>query len=123
MEQGVGVGSVMWIAHTKGWLSIVAHRDYPDMLLVRSRRPSHISSLFHDAEIYEDAWADYPYRADISRSEVANVLIDQASNIQYDNFKNHVNEKELSHALAKVWQRIWEYGLEYRPPQMLEGGI
>ena len=35
----------MWIALTEGWLSIVAHRDKPDHLLVRARNPKHITRI------------------------------------------------------------------------------
>jgi hypothetical protein len=42
----------MWIALTEGWLSIVAHRDKPDHLLVRARNPKHIRRAFPDEEMY-----------------------------------------------------------------------
>ena len=35
----------MWIALTEGWLSIVAHHDKPDHLLVRARNPKHITRI------------------------------------------------------------------------------
>ena len=60
----------MWVALTEGWLSIVAHRDKPDHLLVRARNPKHITRTFPDAEMYTNADADYPFRADVLRADV-----------------------------------------------------
>ena len=65
----------MWIALTEGWLSIVAHRDKPDHLLVRARNPSHIRRTFGERVMYTDADADYPFRADVPREDVARFLV------------------------------------------------
>ena len=96
-------------------MSIVAHRDKPECLLVRARNQNHIESYFPDADIYIIADADYPYRADIRRSFVANVLGKYIHDIQYDNYKNSVNEEELHDALISVWQTMYRYGGAYRP--------
>jgi len=64
----------MWIYLTEGSFSIVAHRDKPDHLLVRSRQPDAIERAFPNEEMYFDPDADYPYRADIHRLDVADFI-------------------------------------------------
>lgn len=106
---------MMWLALSNGWLSIVAHRDKPEHVLVRARNQNHIESYFPDADIYTDADADYPYRADIHRDVVADVMTEYVYDIQYDNYKNSVNEEELHDALIGVWQTMYRYGHTHRP--------
>ena len=106
---------MMWLALSNGWLSIVAHRDKPHYLLVRARNQNHIESYFPDADIYTITDADYPYRADIHRDVVADVMTEYVYDIQYDNYKNSVNEEELHDALISVWQTMYRYGGAYRP--------
>ena len=105
----------MWIATNKGWLSIVKHRDKQDILLVRARNKNHIESIFEDAEVYEDANADYPYRADIHLYTVGTVIGDLLMGINYDNFKASVDDYHYHHALVGVWEEMYQYGKQYRP--------
>lgn len=105
----------MWIATNKGWLSIVKHRDKQDILLVRARNKNHIESIFEDAEVYEDANADYPYRADLHLYTVGAVIDDLLMNINYDNFKASVDDYHYHHALVGVWEEMYQYGKQYRP--------
>jgi len=105
----------MWIATNKGWLSIVKHRDKQGILLVRARNKNHIESIFEDAEVYEDANADYPYRADIHLYTVGTVIGDLLMGINYDNFKASVDDYHYHFALVGVWQEMNQYGKRYRP--------
>ena len=105
----------MWLALSDGWLSIVAHRDKPECLLVRARNENHIESYFPDADIYIITDADYPYRADIRRIDVGLTIASYIHHIQYDNYKNSVNEEELHNALIGVWQTMYHYGGIHRP--------
>jgi len=105
----------MWIATNKGWLSIVNHRDKQGILLVRARNKNHIESIFEDAEVYEDANADYPYRADIEEVEVSRIIGDMLLDITYDNFKASVGDYHYHLALMGVWEEMYDYGKRYRP--------
>jgi hypothetical protein len=105
----------MWIATNKGWLSIVRHRNKENTLLVRARNKNHIESIFEDAEVYEDANADYPYRADIHLYTVGTVIGDLLMGINYDNFKASVDDYHYHHALVGVWDEMYRYGKQYRP--------
>lgn len=104
----------MWVALTEGWLSIVAHRDKPDHLLVRARNPKHIRRAFPDEEMYTNADADYPFRADVLREDVARFLVRRLELMTYDNFKNTIKEDAYHDAALDVWRTMYRYGEEYR---------
>jgi hypothetical protein len=104
----------MWIALSNGWLSIVSHREQSEMLLVRARKHAHTRCYFPKAEIYTFADADYPFRADIMRTEVGEMISNYATEIQYDNFKDSVDEYDLANSLGNVWHVMYEYGIPYR---------
>lgn len=99
----------MWIAHTDGWLSIVAHRDDPHILLVRAREEFHITHLWMDAiiEILPDA--DYMYRAYIPREFVAEKISEQIMCMDYPNFKNQVSDSKLKTVFLSIHHFIQEY--------------
>ena len=104
----------MWIYLTEGSFSIVAHRDKPDHLLVRSRHPDAIERTFRDDEMYYIQDADYPYRADILRDDVISYLERRLSLLNYDNFKNTVDDEDYSRLLMDVWFTHFQWGKEYR---------
>ena len=100
----------MWIAHSEGWLSIVAHRDRPDHLLVRARAHDHITSMFPDAEIYEPGRCDYRFRADILRTVVAETLMERLETIEYDDFKSSLSSHRLHRAMVDIWTIMKRFG-------------
>lgn len=93
----------MWIFLNKAFLSIVAHRDKPDRLLVRARRAGDIEAVFPYVDTWEDTHADYRFRAEIAREEVSGALAMAATEIDYDNFKGSVKDHELHDSYLKVW--------------------
>ena len=80
----------MWIFLKDSFMSIVAHRDRPDDLLVRARKKGDIQWVFPEAVEQHTPRADYSYRATIPRARVAEVLMEQVRAIDYDDFKNQV---------------------------------
>ena len=104
----------MWLALTEGWLSIVAHRDKPDHLLVRARNPMHIRRTFPDEDMYTDADADYPFRADVLREDVNAFISNRLEYMQYDNFKATIDEGRYHNAALDVWRAMYRYGEDYR---------
>tara|TARA_R110002051_G_scaffold266039_1_gene325834 strand:- start:2606 stop:2923 length:318 start_codon:yes stop_codon:yes gene_type:complete len=104
----------MWIYLTEGALSIVAHRDKPDHLLVRSRHPETIERTFGEDNMYYIHDADYPYRADILRSDVAEFISKRMDVMTYDNFKNTVDDGSYSKLLMEIWKTYYEWGEKYR---------
>ena len=104
---------MMWIALTEGWLSIVAHRDKPDHLLVRARNPSHIRRTFGEQVMYTDADADYPFSADVPRGAVIDFLIRRLESMTYDNFKGSIEDANYHGVCLDVWRTMWAYGSRY----------
>ncbi len=104
----------MWLFVSDGFLSIVAHRDYSDHLLVRSRHPDHIEALFSDAEIIFMPSADYPYRAVLPRQVVQLAVNDYFAHMRYDNFKNSILDYDYHEACKSVWRKMDRYGEKYR---------
>ena len=73
-----------------------------------------IKNIFPDANIYENMKADYPYRADIPKSDVISTMVERVDRIDYPNFKNSVKDKAYARALNHVWNVLWTYGADYR---------
>lgn len=80
----------MWIFLSDAFLSIVAHRDDPNLLLVRARVEGDIEQVFPGATVINTPAADYAYRTVLPRSVVGAALAREAERISYPNFKNSV---------------------------------
>lgn len=93
----------MWIFLNDAFLSIVAHRDRPDDLLVRARAPGDIEMVFPGAVVLSTPAADYPFRAVVDRRVVAGALLSRVAGIDYDNFKGSVAEDTRHDAYLDVW--------------------
>ena len=103
----------MWVFTSTGMLSVVAHRDLKGSLLVRARSPFHIREMFPYAAVDETPNADYPFRAVIERETYANVMLDYSLNIDYDNFKNSIEENNFHDHCVQVWAIMMRYGLNW----------
>jgi hypothetical protein len=93
----------MWIFLRDSFLSIVAHRDRPGVLLVRARREGDIERVFPEAEIQRTPEADYPFRAALLRDTVESAMRLAVLTIDYDNFKASVEEPGRHDAYLAVW--------------------
>lgn len=95
----------MWVFLSDAMLSIVAHRERKDALLVRARVRGDIEAAFPKAEVWEDNQADYRWRAVVTREEVSRVLFEQAFRIDYTNFKGSIpaSERERHDWYMRVW--------------------
>ena len=100
----------MWIFLKDSFLSVVAHRDHPDDLLVRARKKGDIQRVFPEVAEQHTPCADYPYRATIPRARVAEVLSEQARAIAYDNFKNRVEDDARHDAYLECWAVMARWG-------------
>lgn len=92
----------MWIFLKNGFFSIVADRDEPRNLLVRSRFLGDIERVFHVCSV-ETPTADYRYRVSVKREEVLAALSFQTATMEYGNFKNSVEDKTRLPAYHDVW--------------------
>lgn len=110
----------MWVFAKTGFVSIVAHRDNPNHLLVRARvrqdlenfRETISPEVTHGiGDVIETPEADYRWRCTISRAAVADGLVHLALGMDYDNFKNAVHgEPARDRAYMDVWGAM--YGLQ-----------
>lgn len=93
----------MWVYLNHAFLSIVAHRDDGDVLLVRARRAGDIERVFPTAEVKETPAADYRFRAALPRPVVADALAGAVAEIGYPNFKASVAERDRHNAYLGCW--------------------
>ena len=80
----------MWLFTPDSFISVVQHRDQPDMLLARARFPGDLGRVFpeREEEVEETPDADYRYRLIVGREEVAHAVANAARGIDYTNFKS-----------------------------------
>ena len=100
----------MWLFVSGGFLSIVAHRHQPDDLVVRARHADHIQAVFPDAQVVFMRAADYTYRTVLPREVVLQAFGEYLLSMQYDNFKNSINDDEYHAVCLDVWRTMWAYG-------------
>lgn len=93
----------MWICLRNSFLSVVFKDCAPDELLVRSRRPGDITTVFPNAEVFVGGGTDYQYRAVVKRDEVTAAMEKAINGITYKNFKNSVSDNVLYSAYSRVW--------------------
>jgi hypothetical protein len=102
----------MWLLTTQGFYSVVAHRDHPEMLLVRAQTRDDIEALRNqipDLAPYEDPNADYRWRAEVTREQWVEALEQLGGAIDYPNFKNPVADvqgPEREGLYHQVWQAL-----------------
>ena len=98
----------MWVFTETGFVSVVRKNDRPDLYTVRSRDPQSLEPLAAMAkvEIVASPLGDYPYRAFVEPAVFTEWLADQASQIEYSNFKSRVSQTrglDYTDALHDVW--------------------
>jgi hypothetical protein len=99
----------MWVYLNDAFLSIVAHRDNAEVLLVRARRQGDIERAFPTAIVKETPTADYRFRTELPRQVVAETLAKRVSGIDYPNFKSSVAEGERHDAYLGCWAVMSEW--------------
>ncbi len=108
----------MWIFTTQGFYSAVEHRGDPDLLIVRARTREDIEALqaqIPGLEPFEDATADYRWRAVVKREEWIAALALLGAGVDYPNFKSAVAQRQ-GHDRASCYGRVWSelLGLQQR---------
>lgn len=101
----------MWVFTNKGFVSAVEHRDRAHHLMIRAREKTHLYPLLpYGAEgVIETTGADYRFRTTIKKSSFAKFMADQIASIDYDNFKNSIEDDQYHDACAKVWGVMYIY--------------
>ena len=97
----------MWLFTSEGFISVVAHSEKPNLLLVRGRDEGSLLSLVEatGATLRHTPSNDYPYRIEVLRTAYSAWLVDQMSNLDYTNYKAHMwsQRPEFGDALHDVW--------------------
>lgn len=98
----------MWVFTETGFVSAVRKLDRPDVYTIRARDRESLQPLaaFAKVEIIETFAGDYPFRAFVEPAVFTEWLADQASSIEYDNFKNRMARTrgyDYTSALHDVW--------------------
>lgn len=99
----------MWIISKTGFISVVELRDDPSTLLVRARVSDDIEAAFPDAEVFEDAKADYRWRAEVPRNVVAAFVAGQVMEVDYTSHaKEAMSEGDAGRhaAYMGVWREL-----------------
>jgi hypothetical protein len=107
----------MWIVLNDAFLSVVKHRN-PNMLLVRARKEADLEAIFPSAKITHTPQRDYQYRCVVSREAVKKALAFEVDRIDYDNFKNSVEDNERHDAYSAIWSTMFSWargGFERKP--------
>jgi hypothetical protein len=84
----------MWVFTETGFVSAVRKSDRPDVYTVRSRDRKSLEALATKAavEIVASPLGDYPFRVFVEPAVFTEWLADQASQIEYSNFKSRVSQ-------------------------------
>jgi hypothetical protein len=101
----------MWVFTSTGFVSAVRKTDRPDGYTVRSRDRLSLEPLAKatGVKVITSPFGDYPYRVLVEPSLFIEWVADQASQIEYSNFKNQVAKTrgyEYTHALHDVWSAM-----------------
>ena len=99
----------MWLFTKHGFFSAVQHREFKDVIHLRARFKGDLERL---AEAYglevhgqiETPDADYRFRVDVSRETFEKIVLGEARDIDYTNFKAAATGSEEWHnTLMDVW--------------------
>jgi len=97
----------MWLFTTQGFISVVAHSEDADTLLVRARDEGSLLSLQEatGATLTQTPSADYPCRIEVLREAYGAWVLEEISRLTYSNFKSHMwsARPEFGGALHEVW--------------------
>ena len=100
----------MWIFTTRGFVSIVQHKDMSEFFQVKSRVPDPLRYMFPDEEIEVIDWADYRFRITMPKSEAMRVLEAQIADVDYTSFKTRCeSDQDYHYALTRVWSIMYNY--------------
>ena len=119
----------MWLFLPLGFLSAVAHRDSPDLVLVRAREPEILDYMTGTMislgrpvirSRWEDPRADYPFRVLVDRQAWATFLAYEGQRIEATNFKAHASRSGASRgflaACHDTWAALRRHLDAHRPP-------
>lgn len=99
----------MWICFNDAFVSIVTDNQKPGNMLVRARSRAHLANVFPKRKITETTKSDYRWRVSVPKAEIAKLVAERITAIDYDNFKDSVREPRLHDMYATWWQDHYRY--------------
>jgi len=114
----------MWLTTTRGFYSVVEHRDNPEMVLVRGRKRAHLEALqelceFPLPDVSLDPKADYPFRMTVPKAVVARLAYEFVMNIDYPNFKSEAVKRDRQ--ATDVYHSVWSALLKLEATETIPG--
>ncbi|MGV7223974.1 MAG: hypothetical protein ACQ9MH_20920 [Nitrospinales bacterium] len=108
----------MWICLNNAFISAVQHREKPDHLMVRARMREHLAAVFPNVEIIETTKADYRWRVVAPKNAFKKAVNHSIDSIDYDNFKNSVEDHNLHDCYSKVWGVMHRLQYQDKKPEI-----
>lgn len=102
----------MWIASKHGFISIVAHRENPELYIFRAREKDDLSSLFDAHRIQATPEADYAYRVFVPQTQALAVMEALMKGVDYPNFKSSIAQNPSQNHKLDAYHKIW--GIMYQ---------
>lgn len=97
----------MWICLNDAFVSIVEHKDNPDILCCRGRFEGDLQRAFDGhmtgQPVQQTPTADYEFRVELPRAVVQRALAAHVASINYRNFKGSVRNDQLHDVYLRVW--------------------
>jgi len=101
----------MWITMNDSFLSVVQDRNNPDGAVVRARVRDDLHNVFDttnfEAPIIETDDSDYRFRVFVPKAVVADLISTRINDIDYDNFKDSVDEDFRHAAYNNMWRVMY----------------
>ena len=113
----------MWLMTTRGFYSVVEHRDDAERLLVRARCQADIAALSElvAGEPMRLDDADYAWRVETTRDEWQAAMQVLVGEITYPNFKSAIKDDAHVHAYHQVWGVMNELNDTVGPARASDG--
>jgi len=98
----------MWLFTLNSFVSVVRHREDPELLLLRARRRDDLIELLgkrREKEVREDLQADYRYRVILGEKAFKKIISAYISRrLNYDNYKAAQKpDREFLGFLHEIW--------------------
>ena len=99
----------MWIFTTRGFVSIVQHKDMSERFQVKSRVIDPLRYMFPEVEVEVIDWADYRFRVTVEKEAVMAALSREMRSVLYTSFKDACCDEDYHYALTRVWSIMYSY--------------
>lgn len=112
----------MWVFFRDGFVSVVAHRDRPDHVVVRGRFPGDVARFLGVSASKERVTPthDYRYRVEAHRDVFAEAMKRAAYGVTYENFKDSIRPRHMHGPAMETWGVWWDAQSRYHAQEREE---